>query len=857
MMTIKRPSNRKSLATLITGTVIWVIGVFTVGVLLQSYHLSSKIVQEEVLRTSKQTSSLVRNYFNYRLASLQILQDSNAQSDSVEQYFINRDDQTLDFFFLREDNQEPVHSPDFRFIFHLKDMLWNDGNALFYGIDELSLANIANKANANSQWSIIKTPSQLGLMHVLVRRTPVIDSESGEVLGFLFVGIVLSDNTGLLSSMALGSNSDDILLVIDKQIIGSTVTIDDKYSAESILNRDQTNIQDLNKILISHTDLSVGSDPKALTFLSVQQNPNVLTLRNNYLFWLGFTLLVISILSYITRRWLDNKVTSELSKLMLYTKVAGDKGTYTEFDGSNIQEFDHIGQTLSDTFTRLFEQEKQFQDLFNFSLSPLLVCSEDAALIKINPAARKALELEPYRLDSSDNSTFENFLLQIKPHVFMASKGATLTGINVPIGRRVYRWNLSSIDVKSGQTIVLVQGLDITTLVDAEKQSLLARQEAEESAKARADFLARMSHEIRTPLNGILGISQLLKRTSKDKSQQDKIDVLCNSGEHLLAVLNDILDFSKIENGNFDVELHTFKFEELVNALEGIYKPLCIEKGITLEVVNTLEDEATIYTDQVRVNQILFNLVSNAIKFTHHGTVRIHFELREGNSQHISQLVVAVRDTGIGISDDQKQRIFDPFVQSEATSIREYGGSGLGLAIVKHLVTILKGKIFLESEVGKGTTFTVNIPVERHASSLTQTLSEPEIDFSLFDNQVNVLLVEDNHTNAFIAKAFCEKYGMLVVWAKDGQEALELLKSQRFDLILMDNQLPSMSGIDVTRQICEDLGLSTPIYACTADNLESTRIAFIEAGAKYVIVKPIKEKTLNEALVHFKRNDYK
>ncbi|MCG9788804.1 ATP-binding protein [Vibrio mediterranei] len=848
-------NRHKTLATLITRTVVWVVTIFTIGVLIQSWHLSRDIVQEEVQRTSRQTSSLIHNFFEYRLASLQILQDSNAKSDTVESFFNNHDSRSLDYFFLREDNLEPIHSPDFRFISHLSDVIWDDGNALFYGLESSSLTELFHKVDIHSNWNALVTDSQLGLKHTLIRRTPIIQSESGEVLGFLFVGVVLDDNAGLLASLLRGSNSDDVILRFGNKFIASTISPDDNYTLKSISDLIYSGETDLNRLLITETNLTVGTKQDVLTIFSVQRNPSVLALRNSYLFWIFLSLVVITTISFLTRRWLNRKVTQELSELMVYTKVAVDKERVQRFAGSSIHEFNHIGNTLSNTFERLSEQEKLFQDLFNFSLSPIIVWTEKATILQINPAAKKSLELFE-ELNQSNSESFVSFVNEMTPLVMKASMGATLTGIDVPIGEKVYRWSLSAIQTRDDSTLVLSQGQDITKLVEAEKQSIKARKEAEWSAKARTDFLAKMSHEIRTPLNGILGISQLLKQGGNDGQYQEQIEVLCNSGEHLLAVLNDILDFSKIENGSFKLEKHNFKFKEVITAIEGIYKPLCDHKNIELVIQNSLSANTALNTDQVRLNQILFNLVSNAIKFTHKGFVKVSFALKTTESSNTNWLTIHVEDTGIGILSDQIQQIFDPFVQSEATLTREYGGSGLGLAIVKNLVTIFDGKIQVSSEVGRGTRFEVRLPVETAIGQAEQSVEETVIDFNLFSEVVNVLLVEDNHTNAFIAKAFCEKYGMNVIWAKDGQEALEILNTMSFELILMDNQLPSVSGIEVTKRIRNTINQKVPIYACTADNLDSTRQAFFAAGADFVIVKPIKEKSLYEALRHFKKYHY-
>jgi two-component system autoinducer 2 sensor kinase/phosphatase LuxQ len=249
----------------------------------------------------------------------------------------------------------------------------------------------------------------------------------------------------------------------------------------------------------------------------------------------------------------------------------------------------------------------------------------------------------------------------------------------------------------------------------------------------------------------------------------------------------------------------------------------------------------------------MFNLLSNALKFTHQGRISVSFELESIFNSDQASLIVRVKDTGIGIDGSKIDAVFEPFVQEDETTTREYGGTGLGLTIVKNLVDMLEGDIQVRSAKGEGSEFVIEIPVELSSQPSLGSPQQPHIDpHALFSHSFKVLLVEDNHTNAFIAQAFCKKYGMAVTWAKDGLEAIELAKAEVFDLILMDNQLPNLGGVETTQQLRSEIGISTPIYACTADAQQSTRDSFMAAGANYVIVKPIKEESLHQAFVHFK-----
>lgn len=287
----------------------------------------------------------------------------------------------------------------------------------------------------------------------------------------------------------------------------------------------------------------------------------------------------------------------------------------------------------------------------------------------------------------------------------------------------------------------------------------------------------------------------------------------------------------------------------MISAVERIYQPLCTDKGLTLQVESNITGDVMVKSDQTRLNQILFNLLNNAVKFTHEGSIDVALNLNCHDGKNY--LAIKVADSGIGIKESDLEIIFEPFMQAESTTTREYGGSGLGLAIVKSLVEMMGGQIEVSSRFACGTRFTILLPVERVTSAAAAGNLEQQRRYDLFDYPLNVLLVEDNKTNAFIAQAFCRKYGMQVTWVKDGLHAIELLEEQQFDLILMDNQLPYLDGVEATKIIKKEMKHPTPVYACTADGMDATREAFFAAGAEYVIVKPIKEQTLHQALLHF------
>lgn len=840
---------RNTLAKLITRIIILVIGVMALGVLIHNYESSSSIVKQETNRTVQQTSSLIQNMFDYRLSVLQIHQDNNSHSENLREYFDTHNDKALSYFFFGIDQREPNHAPDLRFVSTHDGLAWEDGNGQFYGLDATSLEHISDKVAFSSNWHFLKLMTDIGNRHLLARRTPIVDDKTGEVLGQLYIAIVLDNNFSLAESIQKGSNCENIVIEAHGTPVASTFKGDESYTIASILNYKM--YDQLPRHFVTIATIKINAVETPLTIRAVQKNTNFIALEENYERATIVVVVLIILMSFFARAWIQKRVAAELDKLMDFTRSASGGEEYSKFDGSNIFEFHHIGCTLEDTFDRLSEQNQKFQDLFNFAHSPILVWSEKGDLIQMNPAARMAL------FDDDDNygAMADEFEQRMLPNIQMVVQGSKLTGINVPIGAKVFRWNMSAISVEHGITGVVVQGQDITKLIEAERQADRAREEAEQLANLRADFLAKMSHEIRTPLNGILGVSQLLKRSIQNEDNRERVDVLCNSAEHLLTVLNDILDFSKIEQGQFNIQKKNFRLGELVNTVESIYRPLCENKSVAFSIVNHLVDDIEIYTDQVRLNQVMFNLLSNALKFTHQGGISVSFEIDSIFNSDKASLIVRVKDSGIGIDDSKIEAVFEPFVQAEETTTREYGGTGLGLTIVKNLVDMLEGDIHVRSIKGQGSEFIIEIPIELHSEPLLDSKQRPKMEpQTLFDRSLEVLLVEDNHTNAFIAQAFCKKYGMVVTWAKDGLEALEMAKANKFDLILMDNQLPNLGGVETTQQLRSEIGIRTPIYACTADAQKSTRDRFFGAGANYVIVKPIKEDTLHQAFVHFKHS---
>lgn len=375
---------------------------------------------------------------------------------------------------------------------------------------------------------------------------------------------------------------------------------------------------------------------------------------------------------------------------------------------------------------------------------------------------------------------------------------------------------------------------------------------AEETARLRRDFFATMSHEIRTPLNGVIVPAQMLQATALDKGQSEHVLTILESGNHLAAILQDALDWSKIEVGRLELELLPFSVKRAVEATRRVFEPKAKEKGIELEVVLDPDLPEGILGDPLRLRQVLMNLVSNAIKFTENGVIRISAQrVRAGQDDASRDLIrFVVEDTGIGMDPEAGQKLFQRFTQLESSTSRKFGGTGLGLAIAQGIVQMMGGRIEFESEPGKGSTFHFAIPfVEAEALAEGETGMMPVFKSGGMD----VLVVDDNRVNRKVALSILEKLGCRVETAESGEAALSLLERGSFDLVLMDCHMPGLDGFETTRSIrswADDASdnrrnaSATPIVALTADVLPDVRQRCLAAGMDGVLAKPFRQEQM-------------
>ena len=363
-----------------------------------------------------------------------------------------------------------------------------------------------------------------------------------------------------------------------------------------------------------------------------------------------------------------------------------------------------------------------------------------------------------------------------------------------------------------------------------------ARKAADEANAAKSVFLASMSHEIRTPMNGVLAASDLLRRGGLSPEEQSLAELVFTSGEALLSLLNDILDLSKLEAGKVELEARPFDPRELMRSVVELMRPRASQKQLKLSAEVGEEVAPRLIGDSARLRQVLLNLLTNAIKFTPAGTVRLRLRLDpEGRCRF------SVEDTGIGMSPEQVGRLFKPFVQGSAATHRTYGGTGLGLAISARLVEAMGGKIGVESSIGHGSRFDFALAM---AVSDAPVVAEPRARAPSGRGQGLVLIVDDNDINRRVAEAMVRKLGHPTRLAKDGEEALKVLAEIPVAAVLMDWQMPVLDGLSATRMLRARSGpeRSTPIIALTASAMHEEVTACIDAGMNEVLPKPL---TLN------------
>ena len=384
---------------------------------------------------------------------------------------------------------------------------------------------------------------------------------------------------------------------------------------------------------------------------------------------------------------------------------------------------------------------------------------------------------------------------------------------------------------------IIITSQNITDLIEARDSAL-------KTAAIKSQFLANVSHELRTPLNGIIGFSTLLKDLPSSVEQLEYVDLIRGSGEQLLRVVNDVLDLSKLEKEAVQLEELSFDVNHLAHTLYNSFRLSAKQKGLlfTVETNNIAFDK--VLGDEYRINQVLTNLIGNAIKFTEKGEIKLIIETAKKNPQ---QLLFKVMDTGFGIPEDKYEEIFKPFSQVDGSVTRKFGGTGLGLSIASNLVTLMGGTLAVDSQVGHGSTFYFTIPLEKDVMAFSIENQISALGVSVTDSHPRLLVAEDNVVNQKLVKAMLTKAGYDVTLVENGQIAVDEYQKSTFDLVILDLQMPIMGGIEAAqaiRSLSDRRGDKIPILALTAHAFEDDKERCFQAGMNGYLTKPIQREQL-------------
>ena len=499
------------------------------------------------------------------------------------------------------------------------------------------------------------------------------------------------------------------------------------------------------------------------------------------------------------------------------------------------------------------KSEKRYRDLFNYSQA--LICTHDLSgkIISVNPAILHALgytEEEMVGKNISDFVPEETRILFDSNYLAEIIKNGRAQGVFIVVSksrRRIYLlYQNYKMEEPDTEPYIIGFSQDITQRIHAEQELLLTKQLTEQASRAKETFLANMSHEIRTPMNGIIGIAGLLAKSKLDTQQRDYLRMIQDSAQHLLIIVNDILDLEKIEAGKIVLEEIPFSISDKIAATIQSFNFKAEEKGLRLSYEDRLPPDLRVKGDPYRLIQVVNNFLGNALKFTEHGSVRVVAGIKFDKEDWLA-VEFAIEDSGIGISKDKIDVIFNPFIQGNADTTRKYGGTGLGLSICKNLIAMQGGELWVESELDKGSTFRFIIPYRRCEAEIAgDSEQQAALNFKSLGPQ-RVLVAEDVELNQLLVRHIMESWGFEVTIVDNGKKAVEALKQEDFDLVLMDIQMPEMDGMDATRiirQLSNASKAAIPIVALTANALKGDSEKYMVAGMNDYLSKPFTEEQL-------------
>lgn len=501
-----------------------------------------------------------------------------------------------------------------------------------------------------------------------------------------------------------------------------------------------------------------------------------------------------------------------------------------------------------------YSERIKLEKLFNYSRDLICIVGTDGLFKKVNPSFEKDLGyshtellgtpfLDLVHQDDKENTKAEiEKLTEGEKTIYFQNQSVRKDGSFVNLN-----W-LANPDSETGEIYAIAR--DVTEKVRVLKELEEAKIIAERAVKVKDEFLSNMSHEIRTPLNAIIGFNDLLKQSPLNDEQKSYVEIVNIASQNLMVIINDILDISKLESGKLELEQQPVNIKEIAENVVNLQSQKAKVKGLKLLLSVDQDIPIAVIGDATRISQVLLNLVGNSIKFTERGYVELKImELIRDEDK--STIRFTVKDTGIGIDKHKQHLIFERFTQAENSTTRVFGGTGLGLNISKMILDLYDSPINVQSEVGKGTEFTfeLSLPIA-NPDEVKPTLGTINIT-NLSEKTLSgraILVVEDNEHNQLLTSSYLKKNGAIVELAENGAVALEKLKKNTYDLVLMDLQMPVMDGFMATKAIRKELKLDLPIIACSAHSLIGERENCLEKGMNDYISKPYSEKTLINVL---------